>query len=369
MLYFLLIDRFSDGREAGYLDVERPTGGRQHGPAFRRTTPATRSGARTTRRGGGGGSEPGRRQPRRGPEQDRVPAQGRRQCAVDQPRPEAGGAARRRAEQLPRLRDAGLPEGRAGLRHERRISVRWSPPPTPRVFGSSWTSSSITPATSSATTWPIRRGIRRPATRRSARWTRGGTARRIRWPAGGRPTGASSRSRRRRRPPSGPTAPSSRPSCTIPRRFSRQGRIIDWDHSPEYLDGDFVGLKDIAHGSGPLDEYRPSPALHRADPGVLLVDRVRRHRRLPGRHRQAHGSRGHPVLHLGGPRVRAVHREGQVPAGRRDHRLPAGRHRNDAADRSGRRARAGRRPGATEPGSNRGGRSGRATSRCSATRN
>ncbi len=44
-------------------------------------------------------------------------------------------------------------------------------------------------------------------------------------------------------------------------RFTRQGRITNWDNSPEYLDGDFVGLKDIAHGSGPLDEYRPSPAL------------------------------------------------------------------------------------------------------------
>ncbi|MGS0684811.1 alpha-amylase family glycosyl hydrolase [Nakamurella sp. GG22] len=43
--------------------------------------------------------------------------------------------------------------------------------------------------------------------------------------------------------------------------FSRKGRISDWDHSPEYLDGDFIGLKDIAHGGGPLDDYRPSPAL------------------------------------------------------------------------------------------------------------
>jgi glycosidase len=46
-----------------------------------------------------------------------------------------------------------------------------------------------------------------------------------------------------------------------PQTFSRRGRIVDWDHSPEYLEGDFVGLKDIAHGTGPLDDYRPSPAL------------------------------------------------------------------------------------------------------------
>ncbi len=43
--------------------------------------------------------------------------------------------------------------------------------------------------------------------------------------------------------------------------FSRKGRIDNWDNPPEFLEGDFVGLKDIDHGGGPLDEYRPSPAL------------------------------------------------------------------------------------------------------------
>ena len=47
----------------------------------------------------------------------------------------------------------------------------------------------------------------------------------------------------------------------VPQVFSRRGRIVNWDNAPEYLEGDFVGLKDIAHGSGPLDDYRPSPAL------------------------------------------------------------------------------------------------------------
>lgn len=46
-----------------------------------------------------------------------------------------------------------------------------------------------------------------------------------------------------------------------PQTFSRRGRIVNWDNPPEYLAGDFVGLKDIAHGGGPLDDYRPSAAL------------------------------------------------------------------------------------------------------------
>lgn len=43
--------------------------------------------------------------------------------------------------------------------------------------------------------------------------------------------------------------------------WTRQGRIRDWDRDPEFRDGDFASLKDISHGSGPLDDYRPSPAL------------------------------------------------------------------------------------------------------------
>lgn len=46
-----------------------------------------------------------------------------------------------------------------------------------------------------------------------------------------------------------------------PDTFSRLGRISNWDYEPEYLDGDFVGLKDIHLGRGPLDVFEPSPAL------------------------------------------------------------------------------------------------------------
>ncbi|MCO1654222.1 alpha-amylase family glycosyl hydrolase [Pseudonocardia humida] len=46
-----------------------------------------------------------------------------------------------------------------------------------------------------------------------------------------------------------------------PGTWTRRGRIVDWDHDPEYREGDFAGLKDVAHGGGELDDYRPSPAL------------------------------------------------------------------------------------------------------------
>nr|WP_221374226.1 alpha-amylase family glycosyl hydrolase [Actinoplanes polyasparticus] len=46
-----------------------------------------------------------------------------------------------------------------------------------------------------------------------------------------------------------------------PGTFTAKGRIDNWDWYPEYLEGDFEGLKDIALGSGPTDGYRPSPAL------------------------------------------------------------------------------------------------------------
>ncbi|WP_433217194.1 alpha-amylase family glycosyl hydrolase [Dactylosporangium sp. CS-047395] len=43
--------------------------------------------------------------------------------------------------------------------------------------------------------------------------------------------------------------------------FTGKGRIVDWDRFPEYLEGDFEGLKDIALGEGPAGDYRPSAAL------------------------------------------------------------------------------------------------------------
>lgn len=46
-----------------------------------------------------------------------------------------------------------------------------------------------------------------------------------------------------------------------PATFTRRGRISNWDHTPEFLEGDFETLKDVHHGEGDVDGYRPSPAL------------------------------------------------------------------------------------------------------------
>ena len=55
--------------------------------------------------------------------------------------------------------------------------------------------------------------------------------------------------------------------------WSRQGEIRNWDRFPEYLEGDFLSLKDINHGSGPdapslawdllrsIREFKRAPAL------------------------------------------------------------------------------------------------------------
>jgi glycosidase len=46
-----------------------------------------------------------------------------------------------------------------------------------------------------------------------------------------------------------------------PEAFTRKGRIADWSTAPENDDGDFEVLKDIFHGHGSDDDYHPSPAL------------------------------------------------------------------------------------------------------------
>src|SRR5829696_4280207 len=43
--------------------------------------------------------------------------------------------------------------------------------------------------------------------------------------------------------------------------FTCRGRISGWDHDPEYREGDFYGYKDVWQGTGPIDDYRPSSAL------------------------------------------------------------------------------------------------------------
>ncbi|MCF7857904.1 MAG: alpha-amylase [Candidatus Cloacimonetes bacterium] len=43
--------------------------------------------------------------------------------------------------------------------------------------------------------------------------------------------------------------------------FSRKGEIVNWDNSPEYLEGDFFSLKNINTGHGEYNNYQPSNAL------------------------------------------------------------------------------------------------------------
>lgn len=46
-----------------------------------------------------------------------------------------------------------------------------------------------------------------------------------------------------------------------PATFTQKGRINNWDHDPEFREGDFYDLKDIHHGYGSDDDYQASAAL------------------------------------------------------------------------------------------------------------
>lgn len=43
--------------------------------------------------------------------------------------------------------------------------------------------------------------------------------------------------------------------------FTRKGRISNFDHDPEFLEGDFFDLKNVQLGTGGVDHYQPSDAL------------------------------------------------------------------------------------------------------------
>lgn len=43
--------------------------------------------------------------------------------------------------------------------------------------------------------------------------------------------------------------------------FTRKGKIRNWDFEPEFREGDFESLKDVHQGDGGVDEYRPSAAM------------------------------------------------------------------------------------------------------------
>lgn len=46
-----------------------------------------------------------------------------------------------------------------------------------------------------------------------------------------------------------------------PETFTCKGSIVNWDYHPEYLEGDFCDLKDVNLGSGDIDHYNASKAL------------------------------------------------------------------------------------------------------------
>jgi len=46
-----------------------------------------------------------------------------------------------------------------------------------------------------------------------------------------------------------------------PAFYSQKGRIDNWDHDPEFKEGDFCDLKDIHHGFGDVDNFQSSGAL------------------------------------------------------------------------------------------------------------
>ena len=51
-----------------------------------------------------------------------------------------------------------------------------------------------------------------------------------------------------------------------PAIFTRKGHISNFDYDPEFREGDFFDLKDVHQGIGPVDAYRPSDALlHQLD--------------------------------------------------------------------------------------------------------
>jgi glycosidase len=46
-----------------------------------------------------------------------------------------------------------------------------------------------------------------------------------------------------------------------PETFTRKGHISNFDYEPEFREGDFFDLKDVHQGIGPVDAYQPSAAL------------------------------------------------------------------------------------------------------------
>ena len=115
VLYFLMLDRFSDGREQGYRDNDgTPCHGGSHAALPARPMPATPSRPRRRRRWREAGGSWAGRHPERAGKQDRLPEAPGGHRHLDQPGLQAGAL----PGDLPRLRHPEFPGGRS------RISAR-----------------------------------------------------------------------------------------------------------------------------------------------------------------------------------------------------------------------------------------------------
>ncbi len=148
VLYFLMLDRFSDGRETGYLDNTGALVTTGTTPPFQ---PADRGNATSTaadRAALGRCRQPVRRRHAPRPRvEDRLPRTPRDHRHLGQPDLQAGAL----AGDLPRLRHPEFSRRRSALRHARRPRVARAAPRISTASASSSTSFSTTPATSSPT--------------------------------------------------------------------------------------------------------------------------------------------------------------------------------------------------------------------------
>ena len=260
-------------------------------------------------------------------------------------------APRRATGELPRLRDAGLPRRRPAVRRPPRTCAGWSRTPTRRAAGD-------------PRRRPEPRGRRvrlRPRRVFDARWDG------REYPVAGWRTARRARAVHPRplRPP-GRTARCSPAELHAPESFTRRGGIGNWDHHPEYVEGDFWASRTSSTAAGRSTTTGPRPALEAltraycwwlgfADLDGFRVDTVKH---------MDPGPRGTSPRSSTSSRSRW---EGPIPAGRRDQRAARAADRDDGADRARRGTRARRGAVAAGRGRQRERKTPQGTSRCSAT--